>query len=944
MTQEAAEREAQILAQRCKEVHAGAGEAIAWVAEASKTAKRLRDEAPSLTARLRRVRNQARHLGSAATRPMTVGLFGLSQAGKSYLIAALVADDNGRLETILDGKPLDFLQHVNPTGGGSEATGLVTRFTRRCPQAPPGFPIQLSLLCEAEFIKVLGNSFFNDFDPEKVSRPTYGDHVRHMLHELERLRHDKPVPGMSADDVMDLYDYFEDRYHSSMQPFKADYWPSAVALAPYLGPKERARLFAILWGELPELTRTYLMLRSALEKLSFAEVVYAPLQALVEGAGEDLSTANSIMSVSMLNRLGLPGDDTLEVCPWLGNAPGEVVSLGRAALTALTAEIAFPLVKSPKVEVFNTLDVLDFPGYRGRLRLTSTNLGEVQAQLERQDRAERIETVNPVAQLVLRGKVAYLFERYTDNQEMNILIFCTPSDYQSEVVDVGPVLDRWISKTQGATPEQRAHRPSGLVWAITKFDKTITDALSQNINQLRLRWGEQGLMNRTLLERFGKYPWIREWHPGQPFNCVFLVRKPNIAGSFFNPVDGSEQGPDERYLPQLELVRQTFIEDETVKRFIATPPEAWDAMMRCNDGGISRLGHYLERVSDVGIKLERIAEQLDETVATICNELGRYYQKGSEEGVEQKKAIAAQVIKELGRRPSLMGELLFALEPRADDLRARYLRAESDASMQDGGAASTPEESTQEGAEQGGGTNIHAAPDELIDLGLDDLGLITADLPGDSAPGSADKQTKPSSTEVRYASAVMQEWVGQLREIPDHAGLLQYLGYTKKVIEDLVDELIAGAERHRLQDHLVEVTRSAERYASARRASLVERQVIAVRTVINDYIAWLGNERIPLEERATSISVKGHKLFAPPPPIPEGTLPQLTEQYLPYTQTYLRDWLEALKSLIIGNAGHGATREITVEQNMALGIILATISGAHTGSRSTAALMPDGQS
>jgi hypothetical protein len=60
---------------------------------------------------------------------MTIGFFGLSQAGKSYLISALAAGENGKLGTVLGGHQLNFLTHINPVGG-KEATGLVTRFSR----------------------------------------------------------------------------------------------------------------------------------------------------------------------------------------------------------------------------------------------------------------------------------------------------------------------------------------------------------------------------------------------------------------------------------------------------------------------------------------------------------------------------------------------------------------------------------------------------------------------------------------------------------------------------------------------------------------------------------------------------------------------------------------------------------------------------------------------
>ncbi|NWE37553.1 virulence factor SrfC family protein, partial [Pseudomonas gingeri] len=75
------------------------------------------------------------------------------------------------------------------------------------------------------------------------------------------------------------------------------------------------------------------------------------------------------------------------------------------------------------------VDLLDFPGYRGRKSLM---------QIADSSSPESSGKDNSVSQLILRGKVAYLFERYTDLQEMNALVVCTASHKQSDVNDVGP--------------------------------------------------------------------------------------------------------------------------------------------------------------------------------------------------------------------------------------------------------------------------------------------------------------------------------------------------------------------------------------------------------------------------------------------------------------------------------------------------------------------------
>lgn len=893
------------LARRWGAVFEGAGQAIAWVGEVSQSAPRLAQEAPTLIENLRRVRNRARRLGAASARPMTVGLFGLSQAGKSYLVSALAAAANGKLETVFDGQRLDFLDHINPPGGGSEATGLVTRFTRRIAATPAGYPLRLTLMSEAEIIKILGNSYFNDFNPQKVVHNVAPEYILKLLQDLERRRLPKAAAGMTADDVVDLCDYFELRFQISMKPLKADYWPTAVNLAPYLAAPDRARLFSVLWGEIAELTQAYLSLRGALESLSFAEVVQAPLDALVRRKDNGAFTqADSIMSVAILERLGAASDDRLEVCPWIGGATGALVRIPRAALTALTAEMAFPLVEPPVSPVFDQIDVLDFPGYRGRLSLQS--IDEVKTQVNRPD-------ANPVTELILRGKVAYLFERFTDNQEMNVLIVCTPSDKQSDVTSVGPVLTSWIEATQGSTAEQRARRASGLVWAITMFDKTMTDALQQPEDQLRIRWGDKGLMNRTLLERFGKFDWVSQWHPGAPFNRLFLVRKPGWQVPFLQLQGGREMALNPANASQLALMRATFVEDPSVRRHVDQPEAAWDAMLALNEGGIARLATYLQGVADLRIKLDRLQEQLGASVTEVCQTwFGRYFQHDGAGEVERKQKLAEGLVATLKKRATLLGELLSRCEPSAEDLRALYLRAEAENEA----PPQSPDGKPSDDAAAGFGA---AAPDGLIDLGLGDFGDAAATP--DQAPAAQ------PATEVRFARAVMREWIRQLRHLPEDRPLLAYLGFSQKDIEALTDELVAGADRHRLEQRLVDATRRAERDATTTRGRLVERQVLAVRIAINDFIAWLGNEGLPVERRAASEAVKTRKLFEPPATVPAGTLPVLPEQPFNYTALYLLDWLTALKQLIVGNAGHSATREISVEQNLALGKILQGIGG-----------------
>ena len=889
-------------------IHAGAGEAIRWIGDVRRSAPRLDNEADDLILSLRRVRNTARRLGGVSGLPMTVGFFGLSQAGKSYLISTLAAGANGKLETDFGGSRLDFLTHVNPPGGGKEATGLVTRFSRTARPGPDDFPLELKLFGEVEVAKVLANSFFNDFNTEKVSYRFDEAAIRQLLKELGQRRQLKPVPGVSEDDVVALWDYLQGSFPASLSGLAGYYWPVAVELAPWLAVEDRTRLFSIFWGEINELSEAYQSFARTLGSLGNADRVFAPLDALVRQTDKGLSQADSIMNVDMLERLGKDSDKRIGVRPFIDGELRASVELSLAQLAALTVELVFPLVEPTSEPLFEHVDLLDFPGYRGRLSVES--LDDVR-------RAVSSDEASPVAQLILRGKVAYLFERYTDSQEMNVLIVCTPSNKQSDVTAVGPVLTRWIDKTQGAKPEERALRKPGLLWAITMFDMRIGSDLDKGEDLLRLGWGSGGMMKMTMLERFGQYTWLQEWTAGQPFANTFLVRKPRMKVTFLDVQAGEEIGINAAAQDSLGLMRSTFVEDETVQRHINQPQLAWDAMLELNDGGMGRISQYLRGVALCEVKLGRIREQLDDVLHLLENRLGHWYQAEGAGELEKKRKIAKQIFDAVWPRRILLGELLQRMQLPDDLVRGLYLRADDEE------ATALVSDSGGSGVVSGGALNLGD------DLGHDD----GFDLFGDneSAPLSSSNALplRSSGSDARFAQAVLREWISHLRHLPEDMRLMTYLGFSKPAVEALVDELITGASRLDLQTRLLQAIVSTEQIGT-KREQLAGRQVLTAKTVLGDFIGWLGFIESPQEQRPDSRIERGAKLFQAPPVIFPGKLPELPAQPLEHTRNYVGDWLVALAKIAEDNAGHSAGREITPEQNEALGKVLATLHADRT--------------
>ncbi|OLF51170.1 putative virulence factor [Pseudomonas chlororaphis] len=892
------------LSTRWAAVYEGAGQALEWIAQTRGNAPRLDGEADNLNLRLHRARNLAHSLGRVACTPMTIGFFGLSQAGKSYLISALAAGRNGKLETDFGGKRLDFIEHINPVGGGKEATGLVTRFSRRAkPGDDPHFPVELKLFNEIELAKILANSWFKDFDLERISYEIDEERIQRVLKPFEGRETGPVQPGVSADDLVSLWDYLRDNFRNSVKKLEHLYWPKALQLAPRLNFQERAELFSILWGEQRELVRAYQQLAGALHKLGLPETVFAPLHALVRFDNDAYSQRDSIMNVDILERFGTPQDLPIEVRPQLAGQLQNSQGIPVAQLAALTAEMTFRLIEAPSDEIVDQVDLLDFPGYRGRKKLheiASSNDPDASGK------------DNSVSQLILRGKVAYLFERYTDNQEMNALVVCTGSTKQSDVNDVGPVLTRWIEKTQGGDAATRAKREIGLIWALTMLDLRVSTSLKLTPAQYDESW--DGMIKLTMLERFGSLPWMNDW-AGTPFQNTFLVRKPRMDAAFIKQdASGAESGINPDYQERLAELGQSFASNALVCKHIKAPDQAWQAMLKTDDGGISHFSASFTGVANTEFKLQRIREQLDECIESLTvHGLSTWYHADGDGAAAAKKAQAQMILSQLGRRPAVLGELIDHLDVPCEEVRDLYLSGvyESDEAETASDEAAAPAASPSLYGDEGGF--------DFADLG-DDLADSSP-----ASPASATKAPEAQSNEHRFAKAAFTAWIAHLRDLPTRQSLLNLLGLEKSLIEAVVDELVTAGYRQDLPGQLSRaVLKRAQ--SGARRDQLVERQVLEVQRVLRDFVSWFGYIQKPVAQRPNSRAGAKAPLFSFYTDVGPGQVPVLPAQPANQAQLFLGDWLSGLAYITLDNAGHGAGREITPEQNEKLGRVLTAFT------------------
>ncbi|MDE8744498.1 virulence factor SrfC family protein [Pectobacterium polaris] len=873
----------------------GCQDSLDWVDSVRTSSRRLDNEADKLNLSLLRTRNLANSLTRVSTTPMTVGFFGISQAGKSYLISALAAGSNGELEARYGSQMVDFIKEVNPVGGGKEATGLVTRFTRHSPDAPEGYPVPLRLFSEIDLAKILANTWFNDFNHEHLNYKIDENRIEERLRPfLQRAGQPSANNGVISEDVVALWDYLNASFKKSVEKLEHAWWPQVLKIAPALSPHERADLFSLLWGEQPELTETYRSLASVLTKLNHARMVFAPLQTLID------HSSGSIMNVDSLNRLHSTQDRTVEIRFWKENQQTGSATLFQAELAALTSELIFPLAEATSNSVMEQVDLLDFPGYRGRLKLLALKDAAQDGQ-------------NPVSQLLLRGKVAYLFERYTDNQEMNALVVCASSFKQSDVSDVGPVLTRWVEKTQGKTAEERGKSKAGLFWAITMCDMRITDNLKKTESQLKEAW--EGMLHMTLLERFAQYDWLKEWSPGKPFDNCFLVRKPGIDNPFLTLENepGQESLKEvafaERYSDVLDTMGRIFISGNNVQRHVAEPKETWQEMLKLNDGGISRLTEALHGVAHLEFKLQRLREQLLQCrheTGDRC--LGYWYEQDGDGQIVKKQAIAKDLWQSLSACSHSLGEMLGRMDLPTHELHNIYLSIRN----QDQEPQPAGEQSTQSvfAANPFGGNPFANNP--FGSALVEDKPTVVESVSPPERIGRDDE----------FAHQAFKAWLAHLRDLPQQTMSWQQLGMSSEMINLLCEELITAATRLDLEGKLKHAL-SGQEQAGTLRHQLKARQVLRAQLTIRDFIAWFGYLSLPEDQVPNSYVGEKKKVFSRQAPLSDDELPQLTSVAPQPGVAYMGDWLSALMTNILDNAGHSATRDISFEHNRQLGQIIS---------------------
>jgi hypothetical protein len=597
---------------------------------------------------LRDLALRTRKLRRAWARKQSIGLFGPSQAGKSFLVGALLSHELGSLEVLSRGGAVDFLKEINPAKG-VESTGVVTRFT-----ASPAPPLRKGdFYCELLPLEGVLHSMATGFLVECTSPPLDLDRVERTLRDA-RLQAGPPAAPIYAQAWESVWHELTKRYQDR-HPYLNELRRHPLMKSGLKNEIGTAAgwvlVYALLWGgpgyakDLDQLMRT---LVTAIEQLGYAEAVEIGL-AHVRAS----SDAPSVIDASCLNALG-----TSRTIVPATTISGQDVALDPGVLAALIAEIRLPL-RGVAGSLLDKADLLDFPG--GRALKGINGFGPAELNTGRLENA---------IEVYKRGKLTFLFEQYSLDREITALLLCSPGPTKPEAIQLQSQVESWLAIRHGSpTPKdaKEIEQPSLFV-ALTKFDMSLGALRSDNAKD---RWDSRVEEACVDFWARGHGSWFLNWGTsGRPFDNLFWIRNP-----YADQMQALKPGEKD-----YDAVKQGYLASRAVATYIAAPEEKWlaveglDTANGLPKSGVPLLSTHLRTklAEDIkGKELKQEARAIRSELLSVLKALtpSRDESEARARRVEDAKQLVSAMSTEMARRctGAVFGEFVdLVVAPEAD--------------------------------------------------------------------------------------------------------------------------------------------------------------------------------------------------------------------------------------------------------------------------------------
>lgn len=617
-----------------------------WVAEYNSERQRL-NLAPITESdefELTRLRRMATNLYSSAKVPVAAAVYGPSQVGKSLFVGRVLrpsSDDYSPLGRDEQNGPPAYFQHLsfntdlNPQSGSNEATALVTRFTtkdRIAANLAPEYPVIVRALTRAQWLRVLARGFAGECAlPE---RNWTEEQLEDLFSDLGRRYGGQQVDRKWRLDLLDAYSYMRGCDRRGFQSKEAvingflSRWPLTedgyVAAA--------ANLFWDNWGSL---TGLFIRINDFLTKISSPDhdpavlTHWAGVRFLLDSQRARTHERRNSRCFQHVDWTDIrlvqhSGWHVLEYQPGRGGGT-EALETIQASMLELVMPILPHRLSEDWRKVIEQIDILDIPGMRaGR-------------QGAEQGKRKKADTIDEQMEIVKRGKVSYLFERYTDELLIQTLLLLARGGNLEVTSQMKFHIDKWGKARYGEDiwPQKVRDELPALFLGVTGIDEEFRNRdeyADPGLYDARLAQVADALGN--VMNEFGG--------KGRHFSNVYPLRYPGTWDA--DEAARTKAGPE-------KWVRagQAFEKSKSVQKYVANARSKWDTAMLDDDGGMSLISSGWREVTTAQRKQDQLEISINETYARLL-QLGKGWVVNPDANVDrmQREACAKKVLDWLG--------------------------------------------------------------------------------------------------------------------------------------------------------------------------------------------------------------------------------------------------------------------------------------------------------
>lgn len=607
----------------------------------------------------------------------SIAAYGESQVGKSYLMSSLLSLDGLPFEVEYDGKKYNFVNEINPSGGNSteiESTGVITRFTTKNdnPKDKNDFHkkyVKIRNFSVSDLLMLLSDSYYNDvkinakkcLTPDKIN-----ENLQVFSEYWKSKRHSQTI--LIEDDIRDLQEYMIEVIGvGAGNVLNSDFFDIVSENIEYIPIEQWVNVFELLWNKNENFCRIFRTLIDEYQKINFQTEIYVPYEAILRENG----TLMQIQWLDLACGKPIQGIKFKVLTTNVYDKNGEIITSDypKTFISALAAEIVIvlPQINDERRRFLTEIDLLDFPGARNRL----DNI------------EEDIDYINIMPEMLRRGKVAYIFNKYVRTRRISSIMFC--HHHSMKKANLGNIIKDWVERTVGLTPKDRMKYLKGLdnisplFFIATKFNKDLSKRGSEKPGNLADHWER---FTTVLPEIIGASQWFDSWveKDGKyiPFKSIYPLRDfywsscgPERSGLFEGYMEYSKETnfKEQEGFPQyFEELRKSFLNLPFADKHFVNKEQTWNDVMDINKDGSEPIirdirtiaGHLHNHRESIYLEeLKRVQKEILET-------LNRYYEPESDSDKLQRTQLVANRVRarmliNMASDPQVFGKIIDCL-------------------------------------------------------------------------------------------------------------------------------------------------------------------------------------------------------------------------------------------------------------------------------------------